>query len=293
MPSRSRDRQLAKLAERRRAERLAAVRRRRVFIGIVAGVLVIGAASVGAAKVFGNNGSAATGTPTHTSTPSASASASPGAGRQTGTVRTAPAPATVACGATAPPSATKPKPQFAGPVPMTIDPKKSYVATMRTSCGTITLKLDAAGAPEGVNNFVFLAKHHLYDGTWFHRIAPGFVIQGGDPKGDGSGGPGYTFATESNPNAKFADAAWLLAYANSGPNTNTNGSGFFITLTKQPSLDPGAGNALYTIFGSVTAGKDVVKKIGSVPTKANPRFPGENSLPLQAVYVESIRISVK
>jgi cyclophilin family peptidyl-prolyl cis-trans isomerase len=289
MPSRSRDRQLAKLAERRRAERLAAVRRRNVFIGVVASVLVIGVAWVGAAKVFGNNGSAATGTPTHTTTPSASASASPGAGRQTGTVRTAPAPVKVACGATAPADATKPKPQFAGPVPMTIDPKKSYVATMQTSCGTITLKLDAAGASEGVNNFVFLAKHHLYDGTWFHRIAPGFVIQGGDPKGDGSGGPGYTFTTETNPNAKFADAAWLLAYANSGP--NTNGSQFFITLAKQPNLDP-PGNGPFTIFGSVSAGTNVVKRIGSVPTKANPGIAGEKSTPLQAVYVESIKISV-
>jgi len=291
MPSRSRDRQLAKLAERRRAERLAAVRRRRVFIGVVAGVLVIGTASVVAAKVFGGNGTAASGTPTRSATPSASASASPGAGRQTGTVKTAPAPAKVACGATAPPTATKPKPQFAGPVPVTIDTQKTYMATMRTSCGSITLKLDPAGAPEGVNNFVFLAKHHLYDGTWFHRIAPGFVIQGGDPKGDGSGGPGYTFTTETNPTTKFASASGLLAYANSGP--NTNGSQFFITLSKQPNLDPGAGNGPYTIFGSVTAGKDVVKRIGSVPTKANPGIPGEKSVPLQAVYVESIRISVK
>ena len=269
---------------------MAAVRRRNVFIGVVAGVLVIGTASVVAAKVFGGNGAAASGTPTRSATPSASASASPGAGRETGTVKTAPAPAKVACGATAPPTATKPKPQFAGPVPVTIDTKKTYVATMRTSCGSITLKLDPTGAPEGVNNFVFLAKHHLYDGTWFHRIAPGFVIQGGDPKGDGSGGPGYTFTTETNPTTKFANASGLLAYANSGP--NTNGSQFFITLSKQPNLDP-PGNGPYTIFGSVTAGTDVVEKIGSVPTKANPGIPGEKSVPLQAVYIESIRISVK
>ena len=116
------------------------------------------------------------------------------------------------------------------------------------------------------------------------------MIQGGDPKGDGSGGPGYTFTTETNPTTKFANASGLLAYANSGP--NTNGSQFFITLSKQPNLDP-PGNGPYTIFGSVTAGTDVVEKIGSVPTKANPGIPGEKSVPLQAVYIESIRISVK
>jgi cyclophilin family peptidyl-prolyl cis-trans isomerase len=290
MPSRARDRQLAKLAERRRAERTAAVRRRNVIIGLVIGFIVIALASVGVAQVFGGNGSTASGTPTATSSPSTSASPVVNAGKQTGTVKTAPAPATVACDGTAPSTATRPKPQFSGPVPMTIDTTKTYVAAMKTSCGTIVIRLAAKDAPIGVNNFVFLAKHHLYDGTWFHRIAPGFVIQGGDPKGDGSGGPGYSFTIESNPSTTFASASGLLALANSSK-ADTNGSQFFITLAKLPNLDQQ--QVPYTILGQVTQGMDVVKEIASVPTKANPGIPGEKSVPLRAVYVDSVRITEK
>ena len=134
--------------------------------------------------------------------------------------------------------------------------------------------LDAKGAPIAVNNFVFLAQHHLYEGTWFHRILSTFVIQGGDPKGDGTGGPGYQFTTETNPTTKFADASGLLAYANSGP--DTNGSQFFITLAKLPNLDP-PNNGPYTIFGTVTQGFDVVKTIAKVPTTANPSGVSESS----------------
>jgi cyclophilin family peptidyl-prolyl cis-trans isomerase len=158
-----------------------------------------------------------------------------------------------------------------------------------TSCGTIVVRLDAKDVPIAVNNFVFLAEHHLYDGTWFHRILSTFVIQGGDPKGDGTGGPGYQFTTETNPTTKFADASGLFAYANSGP--DTNGSQFFITLAKLPNLDP-PNNGPYTIFGTVTQGSDVVKKIAAVPTTANPNNPQEQSKPLEAVYVISVKISV-
>jgi cyclophilin family peptidyl-prolyl cis-trans isomerase len=170
---------------------------------------------------------------------------------------------------------------------MTIDPKKTYVATIKTSCGTIVIKLAPKDAPIGVNNFVFLARHHLYDGTWFQRIAAGFVIQGGDP---GSGGPGYHFAIESNPTTTFASASGLFALANSS-RADTNGSQFFITLAKLPNLDQQ--QLPYTILGQVTQGMDVVKKIASVPTKANPSLPGEKSVPLQAVYVDSVTIAEK
>jgi cyclophilin family peptidyl-prolyl cis-trans isomerase len=287
MPSRSRDRHLAKLAERRRAERSAEIRRRRLLVGGVAGVVVLIAVFVAASKIFGTE---ATATPTASVTPSSTVSPTPTAkpGHLTGTVKTAPAPSKVACGATAPSTASKPKPQFAGPLPTTIDPKKAYTATIATSCGTIVVRLDAKDVPLAVNNFVFLAQHHLYDGTWFHRILRSFVIQGGDPKGDGTGGPGYQFTTETNPNTKFADASGLFAYANSGP--DTNGSQFFITLEKLPNLDPP--NGPYTIFGTVTQGFDVVKKIAAVPTTANPSNPQEQSKPLEAVYVNSVTISV-
>jgi cyclophilin family peptidyl-prolyl cis-trans isomerase len=289
MPSRSRDRHLAKLAERRRAERSAEIRRRRLLVGSVAGVIVLIAVVVGASKIFGKEATASP-TPSASVTPSETVSPTPSAkpGHLTGTVKTAPAPSKVACDASTPPTASKPKPQFAGPLPMTIDAKKTYTATIETSCGTIVVRLDAKDVPVAVNNFVFLAEHHLYDGTWFHRILSTFVIQGGDPKGDGTGGPGYQFTTETNPTTKFADASGLFAYANSGP--DTNGSQFFITLAKLPNLDPP--NGPYTIFGTVTQGFDVVKTIAKVPTTANPSNPQEQSTPLQAVYVTSVTISV-
>jgi cyclophilin family peptidyl-prolyl cis-trans isomerase len=288
MPSRSRDRHLAKLAERRRAERSAEIRKRRLLIGGVAGAVVLIAVVVGASQIFGKETAAS---PTPSVSPSSTVSPTPSVkpGHLTGTVETAPAPSKVACEASAPSTASKPKPQFAGPVPMTIDTKKIYTATIETSCGTVVVKLDAKGAPTAVNNFVFLAEHHLYEGTWFHRILSSFVIQGGDPKGDGTGGPGYYFPTETNPTTKFADASGLLAYANSGP--DTNGSQFFITLAKLPNLDPPS-NGPYTIFGTVTQGFDVVKTIAKVPTTANPSNPQEQSAPLQAVYVTSVTISV-
>jgi cyclophilin family peptidyl-prolyl cis-trans isomerase len=171
---------------------------------------------------------------------------------------------------------------------MTIDPSKTYTATMVTSCGQIVLQLDAVHAPIGVNSFVFLAKKGFYDGLTFHRIVSGFVIQGGDPKGDGSGGPGYQFATETSPKVTF-DSAGLLAYANSG--ADTNGSQFFITLAPTPQLDPSASQS-FTIFGKVIKGLDVVQKIGAIPGTPNPGIQGENSVPTQTVYIESVTISV-
>ena len=171
---------------------------------------------------------------------------------------------------------------------MTIDPTKSYTATMLTSCGQIVIQLDAVHAPIGVNSFVFLAKKGFYDGLTFHRIVKDFVIQGGDPKGDGTGGPGYQFAIETSPKVTF-DSAGLLAYANSGP--DTNGSQFFITLAPTPQLNPSASQS-FTIFGKVTQGLNIVQKIGAIPGTPNPGIPGENSVPTQTVYIESVTIAV-
>ncbi len=112
-----------------------------------------------------------------------------------------------------------------------IDPTKTYTATITTSCGDVTIALDAAKAPKTVNNFVFLARKGFYDGTPIHRIVPGLVVQAGDPTGEGSGGPGYTFADEN------LDAGYSLGtvgMANSGPgdnNAGTNGSQFFIVTS--------------------------------------------------------------
>ncbi len=135
---------------------------------------------------------------------------------------------------------------------MTIDKNKSYSATIVTSKGTIELALDAKAAPVTVNNFVFLAREKFYDGLVFHRVEANFVVQTGDPVGNGTGGPGYTIPDESSP---LLHEAGSLGMAK-GSAADTAGSQFYITLTPQPSLDH-----RYTVFGKVTTGMDVVAKI--------------------------------
>ncbi len=141
------------------------------------------------------------------------------------------------------------KRQFREPPPLQIEAAHRYRATITTSRGTVTLCLDPALAPRTVNNFVFLARNRFYDGLTFHRVVPGFVIQAGCPKGDGTGGPGYRFADEPV-KGRYVEGA--VAMANSGP--NTNGSQFFITNADANRLPP-----QYNLFGHVEAGIDVVK----------------------------------
>ncbi|HVE46699.1 MAG TPA: peptidylprolyl isomerase [Acidimicrobiales bacterium] len=143
---------------------------------------------------------------------------------------------------------------FEAPPPVCIDPTKTYTAKVETDAGTFTIALDAKKAPKTVNNFVVLARHHFYDGVPFHRVIPGFVVQGGDAeKGDGSGGPGYKFADELPKAGEYEIGS--LAMANSGP--NTNGSQFFVITGPQGvGLPP-----QYSLFGKVSEGLDVVKKI--------------------------------
>lgn len=132
---------------------------------------------------------------------------------------------------------------------------KDYAALLSTSKGTVILDLFENDAPETVNSFVFLSLHHFYDGLTFHRVLEGFMAQGGDPKGDGTGGPGYTFGDEFADGVHF-DKPLRLAMANSGPATNTNGSQFFINFAPTPHLD-----GLHTIFGTVTEGQAVLDKL--------------------------------
>lgn len=143
--------------------------------------------------------------------------------------------------------------QWDKPPAMRIDPEKKYLVTMETTRGTIELELDPRYAPQTVNNFVFLAGEHFYDGVVFHRVIDDFVIQGGDPTGTGRGGPGYRFADELKGNPLTHDAK-VISMANAGP--NTNGSQFFITHSPQPHL-----NGKHTVFGKVVAGADVVDRI--------------------------------
>ncbi|OQY21485.1 MAG: peptidylprolyl isomerase [Chloroflexi bacterium] len=139
---------------------------------------------------------------------------------------------------------------------MQIDPGKSYIATISTVKGDIVVQLDAAAAPQTVNNFVFLAQEGFYDGLTFHRVEPGFVIQGGDPLGSGVGGPGYTVPAE----IKLPHLEGAIAMARKGDNVNpdraSSGSQFYITLAPTPFLDEG-----YTAFGQVSGGMDVVQSI--------------------------------
>jgi peptidyl-prolyl cis-trans isomerase B (cyclophilin B) len=136
---------------------------------------------------------------------------------------------------------------------MKIDPQKTYQVTMKTNKGDILLELYPEHAPKTVNNFVFLVKEGYYDGVTFHRVIANFVIQGGDPTGTGTGGPGYQFGDEVKNNPLIHETG-VISMANAGP--NTNGSQFFITHSPQPHL-----NGRHTVFGKVTSGMDVVNAI--------------------------------
>jgi cyclophilin family peptidyl-prolyl cis-trans isomerase len=143
--------------------------------------------------------------------------------------------------------------------PMTIDPAATYTATIATSEGNISMSLDAAAAPTSVNNFVFLARQGFYDGLDFHRIAKDFVIQGGDPKGNGTGGPGYKVQAELPANGYTAGS---VAWAKGGDEpAGTAGSQFFIVTTDNGALGLGGPPYQYGIIGHVTQGFDVVQKI--------------------------------
>jgi cyclophilin family peptidyl-prolyl cis-trans isomerase len=143
-----------------------------------------------------------------------------------------------------------------------IDVDATYVAKVETSKGTFEITLDPKAAPKTVNNFVFLARYHFYDGVSFHRIIPGFVVQGGDATGNppGTGGPGYEFADELPTGSGPYYEVGSLAMANSG--ANTNGSQFFVVTGDQGAQLP----AQYSRFGKVTSGMDVVKQIEATGT---------------------------
>ena len=138
--------------------------------------------------------------------------------------------------------------------PMTIDKKKKYTVTMKTNKGDLVLELFAAEAPNTVNNFVFLAREGFYNGVTFHRVIPGFMVQGGDPTGTGAGGPGYEFADEFS--ARKHETG-TLSMANAGP--GTNGSQFFITYAPQPHLD-----RHHSVFGQLKDAKEGMKVMNQI-----------------------------
>jgi cyclophilin family peptidyl-prolyl cis-trans isomerase/uncharacterized protein YceK len=144
---------------------------------------------------------------------------------------------------------------WGAPAPMSIDPNQIYVATIVTSKGNIVAEL-YQDTPASANNFVTLAEEGFYDGLTFHRVEPGFVIQGGDPKGDGTGGPGYTIPAEINHTHTKGALAWARTSDQVNPERRSSGSQFYITLDQTPFLD-----GAYTVFGQVIEGMDVAEKI--------------------------------
>jgi cyclophilin family peptidyl-prolyl cis-trans isomerase len=170
---------------------------------------------------------------------------------------------------------------FAKPPPMCIIPTKTYTADVTTSKGKFTITLDPKAAPNTVNNFVVLARYHFYDGIPFHRIVPGFVVQGGDPQASGLGGPGYKFDDELPKAGSYKIGS--VAMANSGP--NTNGSQFFIITGDAGVNLP----AQYSLFGTVTEGMDIVKAIEAVGTPETGTDPNGGK-PTQVVTISSITI---
>lgn len=217
-----------KRAEERRARRR---QRRTRTIATWAGVAV--AIGVGIALFLALSGG-------DESTPSAAA---------TGTATASPtSPASPPAGCRPPGTVAPKETSFEKPPPVTVDGSKRYTATLETTCGTLRIDLDPKLARKTVNNFVFLAREGFYDGTIFHRVqseATFAIVQGGDPKGDGSGGPGYQYGGEKPP----ADTRYLrgtVAMANSG-DPSSNGSQFFIVVHDWADLP-----ASYTVFGKVT-----------------------------------------
>ena len=167
---------------------------------------------------------------------------------------------------------------FAAAPPMCIDETATYTAVVDTNLGEFTIELDAARAPETVNNFVVLARYGYYDGAPFHRIIPGFVIQGGDAVGNplGTGNPGYAIDDELPEAGEYEIGS--VAMANSGP--NTNGSQFFvITGDSGVALPP-----LYSLFGAVTSGLDVVREIESAETTAG-------DVPVEPIIINTVTIT--
>lgn len=241
MPSQKRERKRQNAQLRHEAlaqQRRRAGVRRRLVTGVA--VLAVFAAVVGLITAVNSGDDDETDVATDTTSASAT------------TTTTEPEPAVEP---TCPPAdgSAETRRRFTGPFDTCIDPAKTYTADVETDVGTFTITFDDEKAPKTVNNFVALARYHYFDGIVFHRVIPGFVVQGGDPTGTGSGGPGYQFDDELPEAGEYEIGS--VAMANSG--ADTNGSQFFVVTGQQGvELPPN-----YSLFGMVTAGMDVVKKI--------------------------------
>jgi cyclophilin family peptidyl-prolyl cis-trans isomerase len=240
----------AQLEAARHAKRRQTLIRSGILAGIVIAVAVILAFVAGGDDegevTAGNDGTTTTSAESSsTTTPETTATTVAGA-----------APAEITCNDTEPPAKGNGKTYDKAPA-MTIDPAKKYTATMDTSCGKMVIELDAKNSPVGTNNFVFLAREKFYDGLSFHRVIKDFVIQGGDPKGDGTGGPGYDVPAEP-PKDKFKIGDLAAAKAANDP-PGTMGSQFFVITGSRGAALPNE----YARFGTVTDGVKVAQKLES------------------------------
>ena len=282
MPTNKRERQRENRAKKReeqqKLERQRKLRKRATQIALLVGLLAI---ALLVPMLFSNSGDSTT-----TTTQSTTVTTLPPT-----TLDAAALPADydgyraqpTACGAEAPPPRTEMS--FAAAEDQGIAPDALVTATITTSCGEIVAQLDPAIAPETVNSFVFLAQEGYFDGSAFHRIVPGFVIQGGDPTAVGNGGPGYLVPDEF-PEPGFVYSRGVLAMANGG--ANSTGSQFFVVTGEDAGLDP-----LYSVFGTVTDSDETLDRISSVRlTGRDGTENTEPSLPLETVYIEKIEIEI-
>jgi cyclophilin family peptidyl-prolyl cis-trans isomerase len=267
--------------EAQEAEQSAAKRKRTVIRGAILLVAFI-AVAFGISRLVGNGSSSSS---VSSGTTVAGGASTTVAGASTTAASTASTVTTVAgktiTGETpCPPTdgSAERTTQFAKAPPMCIDPSKKYTAVVDTNFGSFTVELDPKAAPKTVNNFVVLSLYHYYDGISCHRVVADFVIQCGDPKGDGTGGPGYEFEDELP--AEGAYKLGSLAMANSGP--NTNGSQFFVISGAQGTKLP----PQYSLFGQVTDGLDT-----TINTIASLATPGTDGPPSQPVQIQKVTIT--
>jgi peptidyl-prolyl cis-trans isomerase B (cyclophilin B) len=186
----------------------------------------------------------------------------------TGAAQTAPA----GCSSVSVPAAKGPQ-HIAAPT-LKLDPSKRYVVSMSTNCGAIEILLDVQRAPKTASSFAYLVKRGFYNGLTFHRVAAGFVIQGGDPNGDGSGGPGYTVVERPPANLKYTLGTVAMAKAGTEP-AGSSGSQFFIVTATQTPLPP-----QYALVGKVVGGLAGVRAISKIPTT-----PPEDGAPTSPVVI--------
>lgn len=184
-----------------------------------------------------------------------------------------------AAGECQPVDAPSPKSGKVGKPTEKLDPSKTYVATVKTNCGSFAITLDVKRAPKTSASFAHLAQEGFYDDTTFHRIVPGFVIQGGDPKGDGTGGPDYSVEEAPPSDLKYTKGVVAMAKTATEP-SGTSGSQFYVVTGDDTGLPPE-----YALVGEVTEGMDVVDAIGGVQTDPS------TEQPVDPVVIESVKVT--